>query len=51
MSKKEPGKGQAAPALNVKNGQPNGEPFRQAYKGTQPVGGISGAPGSMDRSS
>jgi len=50
-SKKDPGKGQQPASLNVKNGQAKEEPFRQAYKGNQPAGGISGAPGSMDRSS
>lgn len=50
-SKKDPGKGQQPSTLNVKNGQAKEEPFRQVYKGNQPAGGISGAPGSMDRSS
>jgi hypothetical protein len=50
-SKKDPGKGQQPGNLNVKNGHAKEEPFRQAYRGNQPAGGISGAPGSMDRSS
>jgi hypothetical protein len=50
-SKKDPGKAQASAALNVKNGPAKQEPFRETYKSTNPTGGISGAPGSMDRSS
>ena len=50
-SKKEENKSLPAAGLIVKNAQTKQEPFRETYKSTNRAGGISGAPGSMDRSS